>query len=154
MNKSPSQTMKNLETAFAGESMANRKYLYFAKVAKKLGNLEIAKLFEDTAIQETGHAFSHLELIYDESTLTVEKLLEIAMEGELYECNTMYPEFESTAIQEGQIEAVQEFQEQKNESKTHARLFEKAARRFSTLKKIEKMHAAKYQDALSKIKHL
>src|ERR1700723_1571131 len=91
------QTYKNLNAAFAGESMANRKYLFFAKVARQLGNEEIAQLFEETAHQETGHAFSHLELMHPPSTLTVEKLLELAIEGELYETNHMYPEFERIA---------------------------------------------------------
>src|SRR5258708_5167798 len=107
-----SRTYKNLEAAFGGESMANRKYLYFAKVARQLGNEEIAKLFEETAHQETGHAFSHLELMYPATQLTVERLLELAIEGELYETNEMYPEFERIAKEEGQSTAVAEFQEQ------------------------------------------
>src|ERR1700679_1737398 len=96
-----SKTSENLQSAFAGESMANRKYLYFAKVARKLGNEEIAKLFEETAHQETGHAFAHLELLYPPVQMTVEKLLEVAIEGELYETNQMYPEFEQVAKEEG-----------------------------------------------------
>src|ERR1700722_984031 len=107
-----SKTATNLDAAFAGESMANRKYLYFAKVARKLGNEEIAKLFEETAHQETGHAFSHLELLYPSSELTIEKILELAIAGELYETNEMYPEFERIAVAEGKEAAVEEFKEQ------------------------------------------
>ncbi len=147
-----SKTAQNLHSAFAGESMANRKYLYFAKVARKLGNEEIAKLFEETAHQETGHAFSHLELLYPPAELTVDKLLEIAIEGELYETNQMYPEFEQVALEEGRMDAVAEFKEQADESKQHAEIFEQAAKRFKALGRVEKFHAAKYQKALDGLK--
>jgi rubrerythrin len=145
------KTYDNLNSAFAGESMANRKYLYFAKVARKLGNEEIAALFEETAHQETGHAFSHLELMYPASELTVERLLEIAIEGELYETNEMYPQFEQTAIEEGDKDAAAEFVEQGAESREHARIFEQAAKRFHALGMVEKFHAGRYQKALSKV---
>jgi len=145
------KTYKNLEAAFAGESMANRKYLYFAKLAKQLGNPEIAKLFEETAHQETGHAFSHLELIYPPAEMTVEKLLERAIEGELYETNQMYPEFERIARLEGQPEAMSEFQEQAAESAEHAKIFENAAKRFKALTLVESYHAKRYLNALKKL---
>lgn len=146
-----SQTFKNLEAAFGGESMANRKYLYFAKIARKLGNEEIAELFEETAHQETGHAFSHLELMYPSSELTVERLLELAIEGELYETNVMYPDFERIALQEGHSDAVSEFQEQGAESAEHAKIFEAAAKRFKALKLVEGFHANRYQKALERV---
>lgn len=146
-----SKTAENLHSAFAGESMANRKYLYFAKVARQLGNEEIAKLFEETAHQETGHAFSHLELMYPANEMTVEKLLEIAIEGELYETNQMYPGFEKTAIEEGNHAAAAEFVEQAAESAEHAKTFEAAAKRFHALGMVEKYHAGRYQKALSKV---
>ena len=92
-----SKTKKNLEAAFAGESMANRKYLYFARIALELGDEEVAKVFEETAHQETEHALSHLSLLYPKEELTVQKLLEIAIEGERYEHTTMYPSFEKNA---------------------------------------------------------
>ena len=98
MNIEASNTKKNLEAAFAGESMANRKYLFFAKMARQLGDEEVAALFEKTANEETAHAFAHLELIYPSQELTVERLLELAIEGELYETNVMYPQFEQEAI--------------------------------------------------------
>ena len=145
------QTYKNLEAAFAGESMANRKYLYFAKVARQLGNEQIAKLFEETAHQETGHAFSHLELLYPPKKMTVEKLLKIAIEGELYETNQMYPRFEETAKKEGQPAAVAEFQEQGAESAEHAQIFENAAKRFKALTLVEGFHARRYEKALESV---
>lgn len=145
------RTKENLMAAFAGESMANRKYLYFAKIARKLGNEEIAALFEETAHQETGHAFSHLELVYPSKELTIEKLLELAIEGELYETNQMYPEFEKTALEEGEHEAVAEFKEQGAESKEHADIFMQAAKRFKALAMVERYHANRYQNALDKV---
>lgn len=146
------KTSQNLNAAFAGESMANRKYLYFAKVARKLGNEEVAKLFEETAHQETGHAFAHLELMYPPSELTVERILELAVEGELYESNQMYPEFERIALEEGRLDAVAEFQEQAAESAEHADIFDKAAKRFRALTMVEKYHANKYQKALDRVR--
>lgn len=150
MHSYKTKTEQNLQSAFAGESMANRKYLYFAKVARKLGNEEIAKLFEETAHQETGHAFAHLELLYPPQEQTVESLLALAIEGELYETNKMYPEFERIALEEGRADAVEEFQDQANESREHAEIFEKAAKRFKALKLVEQYHANRYQKALDK----
>jgi rubrerythrin len=147
MKNYKNETEKNLESAFAGESMANRKYLYFAKLCRALGNEEVAQLFELTAHQETSHAFAHLELMYPQN-LTVEQILEIAIEGELYETNHMYPEFEATARKEGHLDAVSEFQEQAKESAEHAEIFVKAAKRFKALKGVEAQHAARYQRAL------
>ena len=146
------QTKKNLEAAFAGESMANRKYLYFAKLARELGDEEVAKVFEETAHQETQHAFSHLSLIYPKEKLTVEKLLEMAIEGERYEHTVMYPGFEKTAVEENDPKAVAEFREQGFESKEHAENFAKtlelARKKFAALKVVEKMHADHYQKVL------
>ena len=66
MDLSKPGTQANLEAAFGGESMANRKYLFFADVAKQLGNAELARLFRDTANQETEHAFAHFRLLHPE----------------------------------------------------------------------------------------
>lgn len=151
MQKFNTKTEENLSAAFAGESMANRKYLYFAKVCRQLGNEEIARLFEETAHQETGHAFAHLELLYPPSEMTVEKVLELAIEGELYETNEMYPEFERVAVEEGKESAVHEFREQGQESREHAEIFAKAAKRFKALTLAEKYHAGRYQKALEKL---
>src|SRR5262245_53728844 len=146
------RTQDNLMAAFAGESMANRKYLYFAKIARKLGNEDVARLFEETAHQETGHAFAHLDLVYPEREMTIERLLEIAIEGELYETNQMYPDFERPALEEGETAAVEEFREQAEESRQHAEIFQQAAKRFHALGMVEAFHARRYQKALDQVK--
>ncbi|MFZ4714661.1 MAG: rubrerythrin family protein [Bacteriovoracaceae bacterium] len=149
------KTVKNLESAFAGESMAYQKYLYFAKLARKKGNEAVAKVFEDTAKHEIGHAEGHLRFLYPEEQLTVEDLLKLAIEGETYEYTEMYPGFEKTARAEGQELAVMEFKEQILESKEHALFFqknlEKISKIFSGLAKAEKIHAEGYQNALKAI---
>lgn len=147
-NSAISRTNENLHHAFAGEAMANRKYLYFAKQARRLGNEQIAALFEEIAGEETPHAFGHLELIYPIKTLTVSRLLELAIEGELYETNHMYPDFERIAKEEGANQAAQKFVEQAKESREHANIFIQAAKRFQALAKVEAIHATRYQKAL------
>ncbi|MBI4424865.1 MAG: rubrerythrin [Elusimicrobia bacterium] len=150
--KEKSQTRKNLDAAFAGESMAHQKYLYFAKLARDLGDAEVAALFEDTARQETGHAFAHLSLLYPADRLTVDQVLRLAIEGERYEHTVMYPGFEEQARREAEGAAEREFQDQAAESKEHearfAAMLEKARRRFAALTQVEKMHADRYQSAL------
>ncbi len=150
-----SVTVQNLEAAFAGESMANRKYLFFARRARQLGAIDVAEVFENTAEQETAHAFGHLDLLYPADTLTVEKMLELAIEGETYEYTEMYPAFRHTALEEKNHAAVAEMDEQIAESKEHAEMFtavlEKAAKRFAALAKVEERHANHYRDALTKV---
>ena len=150
-----SVTIQNLEAAFAGESMANRKYLFFARRARELGAEDVAKVFEDTAAQETAHAFGHLDLLYPKDSLTVERMLELAIEGETYEYTEMYPAFRHTALEEKNHAAVAEMDEQIAESKEHAEMFmavlEKAAKRFAALAKVEERHANHYRDALAKV---
>lgn len=147
-----SPTIQNLEAAFAGESMANRKYLYFARRARELGAVEVAEVFEKTAEQETLHAFGHLELLYPKAELTVEKMLQLAIDGETYEYTEMYPKFRHLAEQEGHSAAVKEIDEQIAESKEHAERFAKtlamAAKRFAALAKVEEKHAGHYQATL------
>lgn len=108
--------------------------------------------FEETARQETEHAFSHLSLLYEKGSLTVEKLLEIAIEGERYEHMTMYPGFEKRALEESAKDAAKEFQEQAQESREHDAIFVKtlevARKKFAALAKIEKVHADRYQSFL------
>lgn len=82
---------ENIEEAFKGESMANRKYLYFAKIAREEGNEEIARLFEETAKHETAHAHAHFKRLYP--SLTMKEALKMAVEGEDYESKDMYPSF-------------------------------------------------------------
>ena len=155
-DKTQSVTIQNLEAAFAGESMANRKYLYFAKRCRELGIDDVAEVFENTAEQETAHAFGHLELLYPSSGLTVERMLELAVEGETYEYTEMYPKFRHLAMQEGNEAAVAEMDEQIAESKEHAEMFqaalEKAAKRFAALAKVEERHANHYADTLNKLR--
>ncbi len=154
MSKLPaSPTIQNLEAAFAGESMANRKYLYFARRARELGAVEVAEVFERTAEQETAHAFGHLELLYPKEQLTVEAMLQMAIDGETYEYTEMYPKFRHLAEQEGNTAAVAEMDEQIAESKEHAERFAKtlalAAKRFAALAKVEERHANHYRATLT-----
>ena len=102
MQPSQLQTLQNLESAFAGESMAHLKYRYFAKVAREAGDEETARTFEETAEQEIQHAFGHLDLLYPKAELSPARCLEIAIAGETYEFTEMYPSFRRTAEQEGQ----------------------------------------------------
>lgn len=104
---SGSQTEKNLEAAFAGESQARNKYIYFASVAKKQGFEQIADLFLKTADNEKEHAkmwFKELNGIGD----TAENLL-AAAEGENYEWTDMYEDFAKTAEEEGFTELAHKF---------------------------------------------
>lgn len=162
MDMSNANTAKNLEAAFGGESMANRKYLFFAEVTKKLGMKDLSKLFKETANQETEHAFAHFRLIHPE--LAVEnpedlsdeekkkiaaRCLELAIEGETYEYETMYPEFAEQAKVDRDGGAEAEFKEQEAESKEHAAIFRKAAQNFGFLTSIENHHANQYTEALN-----
>lgn len=151
-DKNISETVQNLEAAFAGESMANRKYLFFARRCRALGADAVAEVFEHTAAQETEHALAHLELLYPADTLTVEKMLEMAIEGETHEYTEMYPAFRHTALEEKNHAAVAEMDEQIEESKAHAERFIKtleiAEKRFAALTKIEERHANRYRNTL------
>jgi rubrerythrin len=144
-----SVTLKNLEGALAGESMAHIKYRYFARIAREAGFEEVAQHFEHTADQEILHAWGHLELLIGKPT--VKECLEKAIAGETYEYTEMYPEFEKQANIEGNA-AGAEFAEQARESKMHAEQFKqvlaKAERRFAALAKVEKRHAAAYQQVM------
>ena len=142
-----SVTLKNLESALAGESMAHIKYRYFAKIAREEGHEEIARHFEHTADQEIVHAWGHLELLIGRPS--TKECLEKAIEGETYEYTQMYPQFKAIAEAEGNAEAAKEATDQINESREHAEAFaevlNKAERRFAALAKIEKRHAEAYQ---------
>lgn len=161
MDLSNSNTAKNLADAFAGESMANRKYLFFSEVVKKLGLGDLAKLFRETANQETEHAFAHFRLMHpelvvdDPASLSDEqkkaiaaRCLELAIEGETYEYQTMYPNFAAEARVDRDGGAEREFQEQADESREHAGIFRTAARNFGLLTAIEHHHADQYSEAL------
>ena len=154
-------TGANLEAAFGGESMANRKYLFFADVAHALGHNELSKRFRATAAQETEHAFAHFRLLHPELTIAdpaslseeqkqaiLARCLELAIEGETYEYTTMYPGFAAQARQDRDSGAEAEFDEQTAESKEHAGIFRRAARNFGLLTPIEHHHADRYTAAL------
>ena len=140
-------TIKNLESALAGESQAHIKYRYFAKIARAEGFEEVAKHFEHTADQELLHAWGHLELLVGKPD--TKHCLEMAIEGETHEYTTMYPEFHAKAMEEGDYAAAKEAKTQIAESKEHASEFvevlKKAEKRFAALAKVEKRHAEAYQ---------
>ena len=140
-------TLKNLEGALAGESMAHVKYRYFARLARAEGFEEVARHFEHTADQELLHAWGHLELLIGRPS--TRECLEKAIAGETYEYTDMYPKFERQAKAEANIEAVKEFNEQGRESLEHAQQFKavlaKAEKRFAALKRVEERHANAYK---------
>jgi rubrerythrin len=150
-----SVTVKNLESAFAGESMAHIKYRYFARLCRAMGDEDTAKVFEATAEQEILHAFGHADLLFPQANMSVAKALEMAIEGETYEYTEMYPSFRNAAVAEGRADAVAEIDEQIAESKEHAAMFkavlEKAAKRFAALAKVEERHANNYRAVLDKL---
>ena len=152
------KSWKNLEAAFAGESMAYQKYMYFAKIARKNGDEDVAKLFEETARHETGHAEGHLRNLYPMAKMTTEDCLRIAMEGEQFEYTEMYPQYARTAEEEGAQEwLIKEFQEGIEECKEHAEVFaqtlseqklKKLGKVFGALSRVEKEHFENYKNAL------
>jgi rubrerythrin len=150
-----SATLKNLESALAGESMAHIKYRYFARIAREEGHEDIAQHFEHTADQELKHAWGHLELLIGRPT--TEECLNKAIEGETYEYTEMYPQFESIAQAEGDLKSVSEFRDQAAESREHSEQFKsvlaKAEKRFAALTRVEQRHAAAYQQQLEILLH-
>ncbi|MDP1708025.1 MAG: rubrerythrin family protein [Gammaproteobacteria bacterium] len=155
MKTQESVTVKNIEAAFAGESMAHIKYLYFAGIARAHGDVDTAKVFEETAAQEVQHAFGHMDLLYPKTEMDVKQCLEMAIAGETYEYTEMYPSFRHMAVEEGNSAAVAEYDEQIAESREHAERFratlEKAAKRFAALAKVEERHANNYRATLAKV---
>lgn len=143
-------TLRNLEKALAGESMAHIKYMYFAKIARQEGFEDVAKHFEETAKQEIKHAWGHLELLVGHPS--TRECLQLAIGGETYEYTEMYPAFEEEAEREGNEQAMLEARQQAKESQEHAEHFknilEKAEKRFAALKKVEERHANAYQKVL------
>ena len=100
MNLKGTKTEKNLEAAFAGESMARNKYTYYASKAKKDGYVQISKLFEETAANEKEHAKLWFKLLHDGIGETDVNLQDAAA-GENYEWTDMYPTFAKEAREEG-----------------------------------------------------
>jgi len=136
-NLDGTQTHANLKDAFAGESQANRRYLWMAKVADIEGYPQIAGNFRETAEGETGHAHGHLDYLKqvgDPATgLPIGDTndnLAAAVAGETHEYTDMYPGFARTAREEG---------------------FSEVADWFETLAKAEKSHANRFQSLLNDI---
>jgi len=140
-------TIKNLESALAGESQAHIKYRYFAKIAREEGYEDVARHFEYTADQEILHAWGHLELLIGKPT--TKECLEKAIAGETEEFTHMYPTMLAEAVEEGNQQAAIEAKHQIAESKEHAEQFAavlaKAEKRFAALQRVEKRHAESYQ---------
>ena len=123
---------ENLKNAFAGESQANRRYLYFARQADIEGYPDMGGLFRDTSEAETGHAFGHLDFLKEVGDPctgvpigTTEKNLKSAVEGETYEYTEMYPGFAKTARDEGLEELAEWFETLAKAGKSHAGRFNK-----------------------------
>ena len=126
------KSVDNLKEAFAGESQANRRYLYFARVADIEGFPDITGLFKDTADAETGHAFGHLDFLKEvgdpatgEPIGMTEKNLKAAIAGETYEYTQMYPGMAKTARDEGYPELAEWFETLAKAEKSHAGRFTK-----------------------------
>lgn len=128
MNLKGTQTEKNLQTAFAGESQARNKYTYFASKAKKDGYEQIASLFLETAENEKEHAKMWFKLL--DGIGDTKQNLAAAAEGENFEWTNMYKEFAETAKKEG---------------------FDKIAEMFLGVAAIEKSHEERYRKLLSNI---
>ena len=123
---------ENLKNAFAGESQANRRYLYFARQADIEGYPDMGGLFRDTSEAETGHAFGHLDFLKEVGDPctgvpigSTEKNLKSAVEGETYEYTEMYPGFAKTARDEGLEELAEWFETLAKAEKSHAGRFNK-----------------------------
>ncbi len=130
-----SRTEQSLKDAFAGESMANRRYLYFASKADVEGYNDVSAVFRSTAEGETGHAHGHMEYLEDVGDPATGKPfgdtrlnLESAIAGETFEYTDMYPGMAKTAREEG---------------------FEEIADWFETLAKAERSHANRFTKALN-----
>ncbi|MFC1902926.1 rubrerythrin family protein [Chloroflexota bacterium] len=123
-----SKTKENLEFAFAGESQANRKYLFFAEKADQEGHQRIARLFRAAADAETIHAHNHLKVM--QGIKSTKENLQTAIGGENHEFTEMYPQFIKEANTEGE---------------------NKAADSFDLANKVEQIHHGLYQDALSNL---
>ena len=126
-----SQTEKNLQIAFAGESQARNKYTYYASKAKKEGYEQIAAIFLETADNEKEHAELWFKYLHGGKVPTTPENLKDAAAGENYEWTDMYKEMAETARKEG---------------------FEEIALKFELVGKIEKEHEARYLALLHKVK--
>jgi rubrerythrin len=128
-----SKTEENLKAAFAGESQANRRYLYFANKADIEGQNDVAALFRSTAEGETGHAHGHLEFLEvcgDPATGlpigSTRDNLKAAVAGETHEYTDMYPGMAKTARDEGHDEVADWFETLAKAERSHANRYAKA----------------------------
>ena len=126
------KTHTNLKEAFAGESQANRRYLYFAKVADVEGYPEVASNFRETAEGETGHAHGHLDYLAavgdpatDLPIGSSRENLKAAVAGETHEYTDMYPGMAKTAREEDLPEVADWFETLAKAEKSHAGRFKK-----------------------------
>jgi rubrerythrin len=117
-------TMDDLMTAFAGESQANRKYTAFARKAEQEGFKNVARMFRAIAEAETVHALSHFR-VSGHIKSTAENL-KVAISGENYEVNTMYPPMHAGAEKEGNKAAMMTFRHALEAEKIHAQMYGKA----------------------------
>ena len=130
-----SNTMENLQTAFAGESQANRKYLFFADKAEKEGHPRIARLFRAAAEAETVHARKHLQTMGGIGS--TRDNLQAAVAGELYEFTQMYPGFIEQAKTENNKSAETTFDWANKVEKIHHGLYQKALEDLETGKEVK-----------------
>jgi rubrerythrin len=128
-----SKTHGNLKAAFAGESQANRRYLYFAQKADVEGYNDVSAVFRSTAEGETGHAHGHLDYLAevgdpatDEPIGSTALNLKSAIAGETHEYTDMYPGMAKTARTEGFSEIADWFETLAKAERSHANRFKKA----------------------------
>ncbi|MCZ6802424.1 MAG: rubrerythrin family protein [Proteobacteria bacterium] len=133
MDLKGSKTEENLKAAFAGESQANRRYLYFAQKADVEGYNDVSAVFRSTAEGETGHAHGHLEYLEavgdpatGEPIGSTDLNLKAAIAGETYEYTDMYPGMAKTAREEGLEEIADWFETLAKAERSHANRFTKA----------------------------
>ena len=147
------KTMANLESAFAGETMAHIKYRYFAKLARETGDEATARTFEETADQEVMHAFGHLDLLYPKATHDPRQSAANRHRRRNLRIHRDVPRLSQNRRTRRQRGAVAEMDEQIAESKVHAASFkatlEKAQKRFAALAKVEERHANHYKAQLA-----
>jgi rubrerythrin len=126
------RTEENLKEAFAGESQANRRYLYFANLADVNGDNDVASVFRSTAEGETGHAHGHMEYLIEGGAgdpgtgmpaKTTAEALESAIAGETHEYSDMYPGMAKTAREEGLDEIADWFETLAKAERSHANKF-------------------------------
>jgi len=128
-------TNENLQGAFAGESQANRRYLFFAEKADESGNKQIARLFRAAAEAETVHARNHLRVLG--GIKTEKENLEAAINGENHEFTEMYPEFIKQAKAESNQAALRSFDLANQVEEIHHGLFREALKGLESGKKFE-----------------